>query len=417
MEVTYSRCAGLDIGKKFLVATFLAPAEGKAEVVKETESFGTLTSDLWRLLAWLQERACEAVAMESTGPYWKPIWNVLEDQGMVLVLTNPQHMKAVPGRKSDVRDSEWIADLLRHGLLKASYVPSRAQRELREIERYRRSLIEERAREVTRLQKVLEGANIKLGDALSNVLGKSGTRILQALADGTTDPGELADLVDTRVHATADQLREALTGYMLAHQHYMLGQQLDHIAYLDGQIGKLDAEIEKRLEPAEKVLERLQTVPGIGPRTAQVIAAEIGVDVDHFRNAKALASWAGLAPGQNESAGKRKQAHARHGNATMRAAMVEAAQAASRTKDTYLRAQFEHLRRRLPYNKAIVALAHSLIVIAYNILEDPDEVYRDLGSDHFLRRDGDFLKRRALHQLETLGYTVTLETAKPQPAA
>ena len=233
--------------------------------------------------------------MESTGPYWKPIWNVLEDQGMALVLTNPQHMKAVPGRKSDVRDSEWIADLLRHGLLKASYVPSRAQRELREIERYRRSLIEERAREVSRLQKVLEGANIKLGDALSDVLGKSGTRVLQARAGGTTDPGALADLVDLRVHATADQLREALTGYMLGHQHYMLSQQLDHIAYLDGQIGKLDVEIKKRLEPAEKVLERLQTVPEIGPRTAQVITAEVGVNVDHFRNAKALASWAGLA--------------------------------------------------------------------------------------------------------------------------
>ena len=280
-----------------------------------------------------------------------------------------------------------------------------------------RSLIEERAREVSRLQKVLEGANIQLGDALSDVLGKSGTRVLQARAGGTTDPGALADLVDLRVHATADQLREALTGYMLGHQHYMLSQQLDHIAYLDGQIGKLDVEIKKRLEPAEKVLERLQTVPGIGPRTAQVITAEIGVNVDHFRNAKALASWAGLAPGQNESAGKRKQAQARHGNATVRSAMVEAAQAASRTKDTYLRAQFEHLKRRLPYKKAIVALAHTLIVIVYNLLEDPDDVYRDLGPDHFLRRDEDFLKHRALHQLETLGYTVTLpQNLRPQPS-
>lgn len=222
MEVTYDRCAGLEIGKKVLVVTFLSSGKGKADVVKETRTFGTFTSDLLRLRGWLQERACEAVAMESTGPYWKPIWNVLEDQDMALVLTNPKHMKAVPGRKSDVRDSEWIADLLRHGLLKANYVPSRAERELREIEEYRRSLIEERAREVTRLQKVLEGANLNLGDALSDVPGKGGTRILQALA-----------------------------GYVLPHQHYMLSQQLDHISYVDVQIGKLDEEIKRRREPAK----------------------------------------------------------------------------------------------------------------------------------------------------------------------
>ena len=346
--------------------------------------------------------------MESTGPYWKPIWNVLEDEGIALVLANPQHMKAVPGRKSDVKDAEWIADLLRHGLIKASYVPSREQRELRELVRYRRSIIEERAREVSRLQKVLEGANIKLGSVLSDVTGKTGTAILRGLAQGEEDPGALADRTVRHLKASREELIQSLTGYMQPHQRYMLQRELDHIRYLDGVIADLDRQIAERMKPAEKVSERLQTIPGIGPRTAQVILAEASTDASHFPSADHFAALAGLAPGQNESAGKRKPARTRRGNRSLRSAMVEAARAASRTKDTYLAAQHACLSKRLKGKKATVAVAHSIIVMVYHILASPTEIYRDLGPDHFFRRDTDALKRRALAQLRNLGYAVHL---------
>ena len=410
MDVVWPRCVGLDVGKRFLVACALT-SSGEGQPDQELRTFGTTTRDLLALRDWILAKGCTAVAMESTGPYWKPIWNVLEDADppLALVLTNPQHMKAVPGRKTDVKDAEWIADLLRHGLLRASYVPSRDQRELRELERYRRSLIEERAREVNRLQKVLEGANIKLGSVLTDVTGVSGTQILTQMAQGVEDPAALAGLARGRIKASREELEQALEGYMNPHQRRMLLHQLEHIQYLDGVISELDGQIRATLESAKKVLERLQTVPGIGPRTAEVIVAEVGTDVAHFPSAAHLAAWAGLAPGQNESAGKRKPARVRAGNKPLRNAMIEAARAASRAKGTFLSAKHAHLSRRLKGKKAAVALARYMLEVVYQLLANPDATYQDLGPDYYDRRNFLSLERRAVEQLERLGYKVTLE--------
>lgn len=408
MEVVWERCVGLDIGKKFLVACLLGPG------VKEIRTFDTTTPDLMELRDWIVAQGVEAVAMESTGSFWKPIYNVLEEvEGLKLLLVNPQHMKAVPGRKSDVKDAEWIADLLRHGLLRASYVPSRAQRELRELVRYRRTIIGERASEVSRIQKVLEGANIKLGSVLSDVAGVSGRRVLHRLVEGEEDPALLAALVDSRVKADRDALERALSGRMNEHQRFLLAQQLSHLASLDAEIERLDAEIERRLAPAREVLERLRTIPGIGKRSAEVIVIEIGTDVGPFASAAHLVAWGGLAPGQNESAGKRKPAHIRPGNQSLRTTLVEAAQAAARTRNTYLNARFRHLSARLKGKKAIIALARHILEIVYHVLRD-QVTYVDNGYDYYEHLEREAIERRAIHQLERLGYEVSLNK---KPAA
>lgn len=405
MDVMFQRCCGLDIGKKEVVCCLLTPGATQGSVEREIRRFGTSTVHLLQLRDWLIGAQCEHVAMESTGPYWKPIWNLLE--GLVpLMLVNPAHMKAVPGRKTDVKDAEWIADLLRHGLLKPSYVPDRDQRELRELIRYRRSMIEERAREANRIQKILEGANIKFGSVASNVLGVSGRDILGRLAEGEDDPAALADLARGRLRDKREELTAALTGLVQPHQRYMLRRQLDHVIYLDGVIADLDREIEERTTEAKQVLERLLTIPGVGIRTAQVIVAEVGIDTSHFPSADHLAAWAGLVPGQNESAGKRKPARVRPGNKSLRNAFVEAARAAGRTKNTYLAAQHARLSRYLKGKKATVALAHSLIVIVYHVINGG--VYQDLGPDYFIGRDRKELERRALRDLARLGYEVSL---------
>ena len=406
MKTVWERCVGLDIGKTFLVACLLTPDQGGKPDIR---TFGTTTAELVRLRDWMVEERVQAAAMESTGSFWKPIWNVLEEvQGLTLTLNHPQHMKAVPGRKSDVKDAEWLADLLKHGLLRSSYVPSREQRELRELERYRRKIIGERASEVNRIQKVLEGANIKLGSVLSDVTGASGTRVLEQLSKGVDDPAVLASLMHSRVKASREELEQALTGYMMGHQRFLLGQQLDHLHYLDKEIERLDAEIARRLEPAKKVLERLQTIPGVAKRTAQVIVTEVGTDVSHFPSAAHLVAWGGLAPGQNESAGKRKPVRVRPGNATLRAAMVEVAQAAAHTRDTHLRARYVHLAVHLKGKKAVVALARHILEIIFHILRDAT-VYEDHGSDYYLRRNRTSIERRAIQQLQSLGYKVILE--------
>jgi|SRR5579875_3902003 len=383
MEVVFPRCAGLDVHKKTVVACVLA-REGR-ETLRAVQTFGTTTPELLTLQTWLTAHRVTHVAMESTARYWKPVYNLLES-GFTTWLVNPAHIKAGPGRKTDVKDAEWIADLLQHGLLKPSFIPDRGQRELRELTRYPKSLIEERAREVNRIQKVLEGANIKLGSVVSNVLGVSGTRIVRALAAGTTDPAVLAALADDRLRATPEELQRALHGLMGAHQQFLLRQQLQHLTQLDDQIATLDAEVQTRLAPFDAARDLLESLPGVGRRTAETILVEIGPTVTAFRSPAALAKWVGLAPGNHESAGKRLSGRTIPGNRSLRAALVEAAQAAGRTKATYLGAQYRRAARTKGAKRAAVIVAHSLVVDVWYILTR-QQPYADLGVDYFDRRD------------------------------
>jgi transposase len=418
MDVVYERCCGLDIHKKTVVACVLVPGPDPAAgpPTKAIRTFGTMTGDLRALGAWLAARGVTHVAMESTGVYWKPIYNVLEGR-FTLLLTNAQHMQAVPGRKTDVRDCEWIADLLRHGLLTGSFVPDRAQRELRELTRSRTQLIRERAREVTRLQQTLEGATSKLAAVASDITGKSGRAMLAALVAGATaaDAPAVADLARRRLRRKRPQLERALAGSFGPHQRFLVARQLAHLDYLDGELARLDAEVRARVRPGQAAIARLDTIPGIGQRTAEVIIAEVGADVGRFPTAAHLAAWAGMAPGHKESAGKRLSGKTRTGNRWLRAALVEAAQGACRTQGTYLAAQGRRLTARRGKKKALVAVGHTLLVIAYHLLRD-QTVYRDLGSTYVDARDRAAVERRLVRRLEALGHTVTLAPAPAAPA-
>ena len=406
MDVLHERCCGLDVHKREVVACLLTPGR-PGQPHKEIRRFGTMTAELEELAGWLAAAGCTHVALESTGSYWQPVWNVLEER-FTVVLVNPQHMKAVPGRKTDVKDCEWIADLLRHGLLRGSFVPSAEQRQWRDLTRYRLALVQERTAEVNRLQKILEGANIKLAAVATDVLGKSGREMLAALVQGRTDAAALAHLAKGRLRSKLPQLEQALTGRFGPHQSFLVARQLTHIDTLDELIADLDAEIAERLRPFDETLDRLDTLPGVGRRTAEVILAEVGPDVSRFATAAQLASWAGLCPGNHESAGKRKTGRTRPGNRYLRAALVEAAKAASRTK-TYVAAQYHRLAGRRGQAKAAVATAHTLLVIAYQLLAEPGSVYQDLGVRYFAERDRQALARRARRHLEALGYRVWLE--------
>ena len=410
MHVVYERCCGLDVHKTSVVACLLV-AEGNGRSRKQVRTFGTMTADILALADWLAAAGCTHVAMESTGIYWKPIWNLLEDQ-FTLQLVNARHMKAVPGRKTDVRDSEWIADLLRHGLLRPSFVPPRPQRELRELVRYRTTLVRERAAEVNRVQKTLEGATIKLAAVATDITGKSGRAILAALVAGTTPPAALADLAQGRMRAKRSQLEQALTGRMAPHQRFLLAQQLAHIDFLETTIDHVSAEIAGRLRISEDAILRLMTIPGVGRRTAEVLVAEVGTDMDQFPTARHLASWVGLCPGNNESAGKQKSGRTRKGNPWRRSALVEVAQAAGRAKRTYLGAQYQRLVARRGKKKATVAVAHTILVIAYHLLRR-GTTYDDLGNRYFDERDRTAVEHRLVHRLQGLGYKVTLEPVTP----
>jgi transposase len=411
MEMVYERCCGLDVHKRTVVACLLTPG-GDAPPTKELRTFGTMTADLLALSDWLAAAGCTHVAMEATGAYWKPIYNLLEDRFAVLVV-NAAHIKAVPGRKTDVRDAEWIADLLRHGLLRASFIPDRPQRELRELTRYRTTLVHERANEVNRLQKVLEGANIKLASVATDILGKSGRDILEALVAGTTDAAALAQLARGRLREKIPQLEQALAGQFSAHQRFLIAQQLAHIDFLDASLERLSAEIGDRLRPFEPEQQRLQTIPGVGRRTTEVLLAEVGADLSRFPSARHLASWAGLCPGNDESAGKRRSGRTRKGSPWLRTALVEAAQAAARTKDTYLATQYRRLAARRGAKRAAVAVAHTLLVMAYALLTQ-EVTYHELGGQYFDARDREAMQRRLVHRLEALGYAVSLQpTATP----
>lgn len=402
MEVLIERCCGLDVHKKSITACIITPNE------KEIRTFATMTRNLVELVDWVKQNQCSHVAMESTGDYWKPIYNLLELEDLQPIVVNAQHIKAVPGRKTDVKDAEWIARLLRYGLVKGSFIPTRDQRELREIVRYRRSIIEERTREVNRLQKVLEGGNIKLSSVASNVLGVSGRNMLEAMIKGETDTAVLADFAQKKLKLKKEQLKLALEGRLGPHQLLMLEKQLAHIDYLNELISELDAEIDTRMVPFVEELKLLDTIPGVGKRTAEQILAEIGTDMSRFPTPGHLCSWAGMTPGHDESAGKKKSAKTRKGNKKLRSALVEAAKAVGRKKNSYLSAQYHRIAARRGKNRAAVAIGHSILSIVHILLTRRQE-YVELGFDYFEQRKRDVLIKSSIKKLESLGLSVNVE--------
>lgn len=402
MQVISNYVCGMDVHKKSITACVLTPKK------KVIQTFGTMTDDLLELNDWIKSFKCTHVAMESTGVYWKPIYNLLElEDNIEVFVVNAQHMKQVPGRKTDVKDSEWIADLLKHGLLKPSYIPNRDQRELRELVRYRRSLIEERAREANRIQKVLEGANIKLGSVATNILGVSGRSMIREMINGENNPEKLANLARSALKKKKTSLEQSLKGLIRHHQRLMLETQMNHIEFLESQISELDEEIKQRLNPFTEDIELLDTIPGIGRRTAEQLLAEIGHDMTRFQSAAHLASWAGMAPGQNESAGKRRNTRTRDGNKYLRSALIESATSCVRKKESYLKAKYQRLARRRGKKKAIVAIAHQLLIIIYHILTKKEQ-YKELGADYYDKQKIESKKQQAINSLEKLGYEIQL---------
>lgn len=405
MEQLIERVCGLDVHKATVAACVRVPgARGRRQ---EVQTFGTTSVDLLALRDWLQAHAVTHVAMESTGVYWKPVWYVLEE-AFTCVLVNAAHVKQVPGRKTDVQDCAWLAQLVEHGLLRGSFVPPVPIRELRDLTRYRKALIGERQREANRLHKVLEDAGIKLASVASDILGHSGRAMLTALVAGTTDPVVLADLAKGKLRAKLPALRTALAGRFRDHHAFLVTQILAHLDYLDDAIGVVSAEIEAHLNPFADVIRRLDAIPGINQRAAETVIAELGVDMAVFPTARHLASWAGLCPGNNESAGKHRAGTTRKGNRWVRTMLVEVALAATRKKDGPFGARYRRLLRHRGHAKAVIAVAHALLRTIYHVLASGQE-YRNLGADYYERRDVDRAKARAVHALERLGFKVTVE--------
>lgn len=405
MEIVYKRCCGLDVHKETVAACVMI-REGE-KVRKEIRTFRTMTSDLLVLHDWLLAHRVTHVAMESTGVYWKPVFNLLEGSFEVL-LVNASHIKAVPGKKTDIKDCEWIADLLSHGLLKGSFIPPQPIRDLRDLTRYRKSLSDERTREINRLQKLLETANIKLSSVATDVMGVSGKAMLEAILSGSTEPEVLADLAKGRLRNKLSLLKEALQGRFRPHHRFLLGQILSHLDFLDEAIEEMSKEVEKRLDPFLQEIELLKTIPGVKQRMAEVILSEIGADMSRFPTHRHLASWAGLCPGNNESAGKRKSGKTRKGDRWLKRGLTESSWAVSRAKETYLSALYHRMVRRRGKKKATVAVAHAMIVIAYQILKHKLP-YSELGADYFDRLNVSYIKHHFTKRLEALGYKVTLE--------
>jgi transposase len=404
MEVEHTYCAGLDVHKKTVVAAIIVP-DGQGGMRKEVRTFATMTADLLMLSDWLLSFGVTHVAMESTGEYWKPIHNILEENFDVL-LVNARHIKQVPGRKTDVMDAEWIAELLRHGLLRGSFIPPVGQRELRELTRHRTNFVRERATLVNRIQKTLESANIKLASVATDVMGISGRAMLDAIITGTANPTDMASLAKGRLREKREQLNQALEGRVKPHHRFVLSELLCQVDSLDETIARFDAEIEKYCCPFEEAVELLDTIPGVARRSAEVIISEIGSDMSRFPSANHLAAWAGVAPGNNESAGKSYSGTTRHGNRALTCALVQAAHAAVRCRSSYLSAQYHRLAGRRGKKRAIVAVAHSILVISFHIIQRK-EPYRDLGSDYFDKQRPEVTAKRLLKRLQHLGYDIS----------
>jgi len=411
MDIVYTHCAGLDVHKKTVVAAIIVPGARSGQH-KEQRTFGTMTTDLLALSDWLTTHQVTQVAMESTGEYWKPVFNILED-GFEVILVNAQHISKVPGRKTDVTDAEWIADLLRHGLLSASFIPPVGQRELRALTRERSNLVRERVTLVNRVQKTLESANIKLASVASDVMGVSGRAMLEAIIDGQATPDQMAELAKGRLRDKRDQLRKALEGRVKAHHRFILAELLCLLDGVEESIERFNEQIRAYCEPYAEAITLLDTIPGVGRETAEIIVSEIGTDMTRFPDADHLASWAGVAPGNNESAGKRRSGKTRKGNKALGVALNHAAHSAARTKDTYLSAQYHRLAGRRGKKRAIMAVEHSILVMAYHMIQR-QEPYRELGGEYFDKRRPQATAKRLVKRLEQLGYQVSLQ-ASPAP--
>ncbi|HUP40817.1 MAG TPA: IS110 family transposase [Vicinamibacterales bacterium] len=408
MDRLIERCAGIDVHQQSMVTTVRLPAAAGGRTVL-TQTFGTMTADLLVLREWLQAHGVTHVAMESTGVYWRPLYYLLED-GFTVLLINMQHLSHVPGRKSDVRDSEWLAQLLECGLLRGSLVPPAAIRDLRDLTRYRKRQIEDRAQEVNRLHRVLQDAGLKLTTVMTDVLGVSGRAMVEALLHGTTDPAVLADLARGRLRRKLPALQQALRGQFRPQHAFLVTQILAKIDFLEEAIATLTEEIDRQLVPFEPTVTRLMTIPGLARRNAVTVFVETGGDMHHFPTAAHLCSWGSMCPGQQESAGKRQTGKTRDGNRYLRGALIEAGLATTRARGTALQARYYRIKRHRGHKKAVVAVGHQILEIAYYVMRD-GVTYHELGADYFDRRDRERTTRRHIQQLEALGFKVTLETA------
>lgn len=415
MDVVVAKCAGLDVAKAEVMACVRTP-DGAGGRRKQTRTYAAFTETLEEMADWFSAEGVTEVVMEATGSYWKPVWHVLEGRGFELKLVNARHVKFLPGRKSDVSDAEWLAELLEHGLLRGSFVPPDQIRRLRDLTRYRKRLVQAQTAEAQRIEKLLEDAGIKLDVVASDILGVSGRAMLKALINGERDPDILAELAKGRLRAKLPQLRQALRGRFSSHHAMLIRLSLDHYEHLEAAIATLDGHVDALFEtstgdngvPFVQARDRLDTIPGVGKRAAECIIAEIGTDMTRFPTAKHLASWAGLAPGTNITGGKRRSTRTTKGDKWLTEILVECAWAASRTRDTYLAAQFWRLRRRIGTNKAAIAVAHSILETCWHLLTTNTD-YDDLGGDYFARR-ADPKRQRDHHirELQALGYSVTL---------
>ena len=411
MDKVYDKCCGIDVHKKLIVACF---KQGNKQEVRD---FGATTRELLKLADWLREGGCEMVAMESTASYWKPLYNILESSDLNAMVVNARHMKAVPGRKTDVKDAEWIADLLQHGLLQASYIPAKDQRELRELVNYRKSLVGERGRELNRLQKMLEGANIKLSGTVRDINGKSARNILEYILTGENfDEAKYDEMYEKKViahnlKATKEQIIDDLNGVMTPLQRRMMKELLAHLDELNEHIKNLDDEIDNFMKPEEKqAASAIEDIPGIGHTSAQAIISVIGTDMDRFPTDGHMASWAGLCPGNNESAGKRKSGKTRKGNALLRSTLVTCAHSAVRNKKSYFYAQFMRVSAHRSPKRAYVAVAHSMLIAIYHILKD-GVMFKDLGADYYNQFNKERKINAYLKKLKALGWEAPVVAA------
>jgi transposase len=406
MEVLYPYCAGLDVHKNSVVACARHMSGGK--ISTKVRTFKTTTEELMALSIWLTDQGVTHIAMEATGVYWKPVWHILSDDDFVMVLANAAHVKNVPGRKTDVNDAQWLADLMAHGLIRASFVPDQLTQQIRDLLRTRKQLVRERASHTLRIQKVLEDANIKLDSVVTDLLGLSGRRILDALVQGQTTPAVLAALADGRIRATAEELTAALYGRVTSHHRFLVKLHLDHIDAIAQAIASIDKEVDSQIEPFRQPAQILSAIPGLGPLAALVVLAEIGLDMSHFPSAAHLISWAGLCPRNDESAGKRRSTRMRNGAPWLKTVLIQCAWAAARAKGSYFQSLYHRLRSRRGAKKAIGAVAASLLTTIYHMLKN-GTLYEDLGANYFDQKAKERQAMRLINRLHNLGYQVHIE--------